>query len=308
MFEAKILVIEDEPDLRDLLEEGLTYKGYQVFLARDGVEGIDLFRRIKPDVVLTDVAMPGKGGIEVLHQIKATEPGARVVVMTGYGTEETVIEALRGGAINYLKKPVVLRDLYEVIAKIVSMQTQEVNKEFVLEEKKRIVMTSEIDKIWGVINQLLVCAEAVCGETKVQELGLGLYEIILNAIEHGSLEISFVEKCRAIEDNAYDDLLTNRLSNPTFSHRRVTIDYQMMQDELYYIIKDEGRGFDWRRQTNTDAVENLLNPCGRGIFLARLYLDHVEFKEPGNEVHLVKYAESNGGKHGNKSKDRKGSS
>lgn len=191
-----------------------------------------------------------------------------------------------------------------VIEKIATTETQEVNKEFVREESKRIVMGAQIDKVWGVVNQLLICAENICGKAKIQELGLGLHEIVINAIEHGSLEITFEEKCQAIESNTYEELLRERQSNPAYSQRRVIIDYQMVPGELHYIIKDEGKGFDWRNLPCPDLPTSVLTPCGRGIFLARMYLDRVEFNEKGNEVHLVKYGNRNGGGHETNPKHR----
>jgi DNA-binding response OmpR family regulator len=265
MIKARILVIEDEAELRAVLAEGLRTKGHAVFLARDGSEGIRVFRREKPDIVLTDVQMPGQKGIDVLGQIRTIEPEAKVVIMTGYGSEETAIEALRGGAVNYLKKPFTLRDVCEVIDKIASIQTREISKEFLLEETKRLVMGNQIEKVWGVVNQLLMNAESVCGREKTQELGLGLYEIILNAIEHGSLEITFEEKCRAMETNSYEDLLRERLEDPVCARRRVTIGYRMVPGALHYWVMDEGRGFDWRSLADPDRLKSLLAPCGRGI-------------------------------------------
>lgn len=297
MVPAKILVIEEESVIRAALSEELKSRGHDVLLARSGIEGLEILEKEKPDIVLTDVQTPGKRGINVLHQIKVIEPEAKVVVMTGPGSDKKVVEALRDGAIDYLKKPVDFRDLYEVVRKFASVETREVNREFVLEESKRIVMRNQIDKVWGVVNQLLMCAENVCGRAKTQELELSLYEILINAIEHGSLEITFEEKCQAIENNTYDALLGERLANPAYSQRRVTIDYRMIPGELHYLVKDEGKGFDWRSLPCPDPSTSLLVPCGRGIFLARIYLDRVEFNEKGNEVHLVKYGNRDGGGH-----------
>ena len=289
MIKARVLVIEDESALRSMLAEGLTRKGHEVFLARDGSDGLQVFEKERPDIVLTDVRMPGKRGIEVLRHIKTIEPEAKVVIMTGDGNEEIAIEALRGGAINYLKKPFTFRDLYEVIEKTANIQDLEINKEFVLEETKRILMGNEIDRVWGVVNQLLICAENVCGKEKTQELGLALYEIIVNAIEHGNLEITFDEKCEAMKHNAYEALLRERISDPVYSPRRVAIDYRMIPGELHSRVADEGSGFDWQDLAYSDPSRNPLVPCGRGLFLARIYLDRVEFNKKGNEVHLVKY-------------------
>lgn len=289
-------MIEDDSALRDVLAEGLRTRGHHVFLAGDGDEGLRIFGKEKPEVVLTDLQMPGKKGIEVLRRIKRIEPEAKVIVMTGYGSEETAIEALRGGAINYLKKPVTLRDLYRVLEKIATTQTREINKELVLKETKRIVMGNQIDRVWGVVNQLLICAENVCGKEKIHELGLGLYEMIMNAIEHGTLEITFEEKCQTMQQDTYEELLRERMSNPAYSQRRVIIDYRMIPGELHYVVKDEGGGFDWRNLAYLDPSKSLLTPCGRGILLARIYLDRVEYNEKGNEVRLVKYANRDGGR------------
>ena len=302
MIKARILVIEDDSALRDVLAEGLRTKGHDVLLAGDGNQGLRVFAEERPDLVLTDLQMPGKKGIEVLRGIKKLEPEANVVVMTGYGSEETAVEALRGGAMNYLKKPVTFQDLDDVLERVATNQNREISREFVFEESKRVVMGNQIDRVWGVVNQLTICAENVCGKEKEQELGLGLYEMIINAIEHGSLGITFEQKCQAIEQNAYEALLRGRMSDPTYSRRRVTIDYRMIPGELHYVVRDEGEGFDWRNLACADPLKGLLTPCGRGILLARIYLDRVEYNEKGNEVHLVKYGNGNGGSYEEKTR------
>jgi CheY-like chemotaxis protein/anti-sigma regulatory factor (Ser/Thr protein kinase) len=301
MIKARVLVIEDESALRRMLAEGLTRMGHEVLLARDGSDGLEVFEKQRPNIVLTDVRMPGKRGIEVLRHIKTIDPEAKVVIMTGYGNEEIATEALRGGAINYLKKPFSFQDLHEVIEKIANIQNLEINKKFVLEETKRIVMANEIDRVWGVVNQLLICAGNVCGKEKIQELGLALYEIIVNAIEHGNLEITFDEKCEAMKHNGYEALLRERIADPVCSARRVVIDYRMIPGELHYCVADEGNGFDWQNLAYSDPSRNPLVPCGRGLFLARIYLDRVEFNRKGNKVHLVKY-----GKGGEENHERTG--
>ncbi len=289
MINTRVLVIEKESAMLGFLVEKLRSRGYEVFSARNRMEGLRVLKAERPDIVLSAIWGGRVKGVEFLSRIKGIDPEAKVIVMTEDGNQETAVEALRRGAINYLKKPVTFWELYEIIEKAVSIQSQVINKEFVFEERKRIIMGNEIDKIWGVVNQLLICADNICDKGRVQELGLGLYEIIMNAIEHGNLEISFDEKCRAVETNTYGRLLQERLSNPSFSRRRVTIDYHMIPGELHYVVRDEGKGFNWRDWLYLDPSSNLLTPCGRGILLARSYLDRVEFNHGGTEVHVVKW-------------------
>jgi len=289
MIRTRVLVIEDESALRRMLADGLEQRGHQVLLAHNGADGLQVFEKERPDIVLTDLRMPGKRGLDVLRHIKTIQPEAKVVIMTGYGSEETAIEALRGGAINYLKKPFTFRDLYEVIEKIANLKNREINTECVREETKQVVTGNEIDRVWSVVNQLIICAENICGTEKTQELGLGLYEIIINAIEHGNLAITFEEKCTAIKQNVYESLLRERVSDPIYATRRVTIDYRMIPGELHYTVADEGSGFDWQNTVRSGLSGDPLAPCGRGLFLARIYLDRMEFNQKGNKVHLVTY-------------------
>ncbi|MGK5084627.1 response regulator [Bdellovibrionota bacterium FG-1] len=101
-----VLVIEDDATARGYLEKAMVKEGWTVLVAADGQEGLDLFHREKVDIVLTDVKMPKKGGLDVLRDIKANSNNdCEVILMTGYGDETSAIEAMRNGAINYIRKP-----------------------------------------------------------------------------------------------------------------------------------------------------------------------------------------------------------
>ena len=114
-----ILVIDDEKSIRDMLRAGLTQYGYNYFEAPDGKSGIEVYKQNKPDLVLTDVKMPEMSGIELTKHIKGIEHNADVVIMTGYGSEELVIDALRSGASNYVKKPISLNELFNILDSLI---------------------------------------------------------------------------------------------------------------------------------------------------------------------------------------------
>jgi DNA-binding response OmpR family regulator len=105
-MKEKILVIDDEMEIRDLLSEILQEEGFEVFEASDGVEGLELFHDIKPDLVITDIKMPRKDGFEVLKGVKDSKYDIDVIILTGHSDEATAIECLRSGAYDYLLKPV----------------------------------------------------------------------------------------------------------------------------------------------------------------------------------------------------------
>jgi DNA-binding NtrC family response regulator len=107
----KILVVDDELFVRELLLEFLSSEGYEVSLADSGEKAVKLMQSEPADVVLVDLKMPGIDGIETLRQIKKTAPNTLSIVMTGYPTIDSSIEALRCGAYDYVVKPFKLNDL-----------------------------------------------------------------------------------------------------------------------------------------------------------------------------------------------------
>ncbi len=107
----RILVVDDELFVRELLLEFLSSEGYEVSLADSGEKAVKLMQSEPADVVLVDLKMPGIDGIETLRQIKKTAPNTLSIVMTGYPTIDSSIEALRCGAYDYVVKPFKLNDL-----------------------------------------------------------------------------------------------------------------------------------------------------------------------------------------------------
>jgi DNA-binding NtrC family response regulator len=113
----RILVVDDELFVRELLLEYLSSQGYEVSLADSGEKAVKLMQSEPANVVLVDLKMPGIDGIETLKQIRKTTPGVLAIVMTGYPTIESSIEALRCGAYDYVVKPFKLNDLKSSIEK-----------------------------------------------------------------------------------------------------------------------------------------------------------------------------------------------
>ena len=110
-----ILVIEDDEQLQMALNKVLTQNGYDVTVARDGYEGLDCLEGERPWLVLTDLNLPGKGGMDFLREVRTQGYRMPVVVMTAYGSVETAVEALKHGATEFLQKPFPLDRLEKLI-------------------------------------------------------------------------------------------------------------------------------------------------------------------------------------------------
>jgi PAS domain S-box-containing protein len=102
----KLLLIDDEPDILRVLSMSLKADGYDVVSAQNGPEGIAAFEKEKPDIVITDIKMPGMNGIEVLKKVKDLSIDTEVIIITGHGDIENAIEALKHGASDFINKPV----------------------------------------------------------------------------------------------------------------------------------------------------------------------------------------------------------
>ncbi len=104
-MKAKILVIDDDTSLRRVLEYNLQEEGYEVQAASSGEEGLYLFGQSQPNLVITDMKMPGMDGLMVLKSIKERSPEALVVIITAFGTIDVAVEAMKAGAHDYITKP-----------------------------------------------------------------------------------------------------------------------------------------------------------------------------------------------------------
>lgn len=113
----KVLLIDDDESLRRVTEYSLHSAGFQVLSAADGQQGLASFHADHPEVVITDIQMPGLSGYEVLRQIKAERPDTLVIVITAYSSVEKAVEAMKQGAYDYLSKPFSRDELVLVVNK-----------------------------------------------------------------------------------------------------------------------------------------------------------------------------------------------
>ncbi|MEK6605191.1 MAG: response regulator, partial [Nitrospirota bacterium] len=104
--EAEILIVDDEVNIRSALVTILEKRGHRVVAVGSGEDAWAFMQRTPVDLILTDLKLPGMGGIELLRRIKAGVPETEVVVMTAYGSVETAVEAMRLGAYDYVTKPI----------------------------------------------------------------------------------------------------------------------------------------------------------------------------------------------------------
>ncbi len=115
MVAKPILVVDDEPIVRESIRDWLKNAGYEVATAETGEEALEMMKKQDFGVVVLDVRLPGKTGLRVLREIKAVKPGIKSIIITAYPTEEFAEEAKLLGAVDYLVKPIAPDDLERLI-------------------------------------------------------------------------------------------------------------------------------------------------------------------------------------------------
>lgn len=123
MEPLSVLVADDDPVIRRLLEERLTRAKYRVITAEDGYQAVHCLERERFDVVVTDLVMPGDvGGLEVLEQTKQLSPDTEVLMITAHSSVDTAVAAMKKGATDYLEKPINYEELLLRMEKIANLK------------------------------------------------------------------------------------------------------------------------------------------------------------------------------------------
>lgn len=292
----RILIAEDEPVTRELFAHLLRKLGHEALLYPGGAEACAAIRGgLTPDAVWTDIMMPEVDGFQVLRTVRNLLPEVPVMIVSAYGDASVVLEALRGGAMYFLMKPFTLAELQPALRRIEDWVTERRQATALLKTMAECRMKFRLPPDLGTVQplaaRLRLCAEPVLGAEGALAFQVAAVELLSNAIEHGSLEISRSEKGAALAEGAYEALLAARRQQPSFATRAVTVDFVARAgDGAELIVMDEGPGFDPAAQPDPLARENLLALNGRGILVARMQVDALEYDNGGRTVRIRKDA------------------
>lgn len=291
---ANLLVVDDSALDRyvagTLLEE---HPGWSVAYAEDGKEAISCLRRQLPDLVLTDLQMPEINGLELVETIHSDFSSVPVILMTAHGSEEIAVAALQKGAASYVPKRNLARDLVPTVESVLSVTQANRNQEQILvcleRSEFRFVLASDPGVIPPLIGHLqdLMMQMKLTDKAGLIRIGTALHEALINALEHGNLELR--SDLRETDDrSSYLRMVEERRSVPPYHDRRIYVHARFSRDEVVYVIRDEGPGFDPATLADPTDPANLERITGRGLFLIRTFMDDVRFNAAGNEITMIK--------------------
>lgn len=286
---GRILIAEDDPLWRDLLQQVLGALGYTIVPVGDGEAAwAELQSGREVDIVITDRNMPRLNGMELLERLRADAHLRHIPVIfqSAMDKEQEVLEGLAAGVFHYLEKPYSLERMRTVVAAALteSQSRKQLGAEVQRQRQalKLLQHGSFAFRTLSEARELAVLLASACPEPEAAVNGLS--ELLVNAVEHGNLGVTYEEKGQLLAEGRWLEELERRQRQPEHRRKRVVVEMERDVDRIVFIIEDQGAGFDWRRYLEIDPAR-ATHPHGRGIAMARLMsFSALGYQGAGNRV------------------------
>ncbi len=296
---ARILMVDDQPEDLEILEHILKRENYSTFSARNGKEALDILTtRPDIDIIVLDRMMPVMDGMSFLRRLRqyADYSNIPVIMQTAADNDEQVSEGIDAGVYWYITKPFSHKMLATVVRSALRMQKRNRKMkqitDFFIQRRKKLKAGMEclsscefefrtMQEAKDVANAISICYP------QPRSMVGPCTELLVNAIEHGNLGISFEEKSGLILDGMWEDEIEYRASLPQNKNKKVRVKIKKEKTCIKLIIKDEGNGFDPAPYMQLDC-SRAQKVNGRGIYLAGLEFDEISYNDTGNEVTCIK--------------------
>lgn len=293
-----VLVVDDEEINLGIMEEHLEWAGYLPILARTGEEALEVFHANadRIDIILLDRMMPGMDGLEVLKKIKEDKKHQYipVIMQTAAASSFQVVEGIEAGAYYYLTKPYDKQTFLAIVNSAAQYMWQ--FKSFRKESYKNFLLldcsVSSHFKLQQIsqCNKLAIFLSMMCPISSQEghgfsELSYGFSELLINAIEHGNLGITYDEKTELMKggESNWRDEVKRRSELPENQDKFIDVYYQRKEDAVVVTIKDQGAGFNPEPYMEIDPYRSIDNH-GRGIAMANIIFDNLTFEEGGSKA------------------------
>ncbi len=285
----KILAVDDEEFNLDIMGHHLGRAGFEVVRAEDGIAALQRLEE-NPDIdlIVLDRMMPNLGGLEFLERIKADSRflDIPVVMQTAAAATGQIVQGIKAGVYYYLTKP------YQgaILIGIVNAALQDAKTKKNLREKVRgygrmLGLLREASFNFQTLDEAVNLARYIANcFPKPGTVVFGLHELMINAVEHGNLGISYADKTALLRDGRWNEEIERRLSLPENRNKFGCLGLKVVEEAIVIHIKDDGKGFDWHEYLEF-SPDRATDSHGRGIAASRAMSFHsVEYLGAGNEV------------------------
>lgn len=286
----RILAVDADPASIALLNELLNPATFDLVTAASAEQALKLLAEEKRpfDLMVIDRMLPGMNGAALLRRIRSFSRFKDVpaVMQTTFASPLQVREGLAAGAAYYLLKPLDA----DCLSAIIRGALNDVNERRSLMQssisgsgKLHLLREGEFEfRTLGEAKSLALELSRICPEPDAA--AIGLMELMVNAVEHGNLEISYDEKSSLIRANRWHAEVDRRLDLATYADRRARVRVTRTTNLLRFVVRDDGPGFCWERYLRFEP-SRAFDPNGRGIALAReMAFSSLRYQDPGNVV------------------------
>jgi len=294
MQKPPVLIIDPDLALQEILGEILKNR-FRIFVANNLADSKNIIDQEDPHLIFIELVLPSEDPIQFIERTKRSKAHTQFIVITDNATVENAVSALRHGALDFLKKPFEIDDIARIVEKFFSLTAnREADYDIyssIIAEARTFKLPTDFSIISTFMSEIMHIVSRFAGIDKKTTLTirLSLYEMLVNAMEHGNLEINYEMKKTLLEEVAdYQRFLMDRAAEPPFANRKVLVSYKYDGNSISFTITDEGKGFDVSKVPNPHASENLERLNGRGIFISRVNMTQVIYNDKGNEVTLHK--------------------
>jgi CheY-like chemotaxis protein/anti-sigma regulatory factor (Ser/Thr protein kinase) len=290
---CRVLAVDDNALSLKLLVTMLERGNYIVKSATNGKDALDLLRNDaeKFDIILLDRMMPGIDGIEVTKRMKS-DPNLKdipIIMQTAATKPEEINEGIEAGVFYYLLKPLDQKKLLSIIASARNKNQLQKSRHAEMDCNKMSFDLIKINKsVFQTIEEAEILASflANCFPDPKRAVN-GLSELMINAVEHGNIGISYADKSTLIAQGNWQQTVEHKRKEPEHRNKKVTVVFERKVDACYVQISDDGDGFKWKKYLEMDASRAMHNH-GRGIAIANtLCFDQVLYSTKGNQVTVV---------------------
>ena len=285
-----ILLAEDEQLNIDLIKEFLVNENYVIDVVLDGLEAWKMLENNpqRYDVILLDRMMPNLDGISLLGKIKAhdTLKITPVILQTALSGTEEVQSGLAAGAYYYLTKPYNRNVLLSIIkTAITDYQRYKQLNENLIQQNHTLALLQEAHFRFQTLAEGQALASLLANTCpEPGNVIFGLSELLINAVEHGNLEIGYDEKSKLHDPGEWKKEVESRLKMDKYKDRYVDVYYKHSESKIEITIKDQGNGFDWKKYGEI-SPERAFDTHGRGIAISKnISFNEVNYQGNGNTV------------------------
>lgn len=293
MKKWRFLVVDDELLNLEIIAEFLDNPLYELDLVLNAEQAMAKLEMPGAEyaMIILDRMMPGINGIELLHKIKAEQRFQRVpvIMQTAAATSEQVREGIEAGAYYYLTKPyepkVLLAIIRAALADVEQQKEHASAAERMQQQSEALRLLTHATFHFATlaeVHNLASLLASLCPQPDV--VMMGLTELLVNAVEHGNLGMSYAEKSRLSFEGGWEEEVARRLKLPEYRNRIATASFERNAGEIRFTISDQGDGFAWQEYLEIDP-KRAFDPNGRGIAMAKqLSFKKLEYQGRGNMV------------------------